>query len=149
DFPVYEPTTYALGYSWSVLGHLQRLMRTITWDVIDFAEYGAEGFAYQLDRSIWNWVPVVVQLHAPLALLAEHIGWPEINSDFYRIGNLMEEISIRRADALMACSANIADFAAAFYGVPRQAIDVVHCGVDAEAFRPVEASQRVADRPTV
>jgi glycosyltransferase involved in cell wall biosynthesis len=149
DFPVYQTMTYALGYTWSVLGHLQRLMQTIPLDVIDFAEYGAEGFAYQLDRSPWNWVPVVVQLHAPLALLAEHIGWPEKDSDFYRVGTLMEGISIRRADGLMACSANIADFTAAFYGVPRQAIDVVHCGVDAEAFQPGEERERGGHRPTV
>jgi glycosyltransferase involved in cell wall biosynthesis len=45
-------------------------------------------------------------------------------------------LSIQRADALMACSANIADLTAEFYGVPRESIDVVHCGVDAEGFRP-------------
>src|SRR5690349_23479254 len=84
DFPVYQPTTYALGYTWSVLGHLHRLMETTAFDVVDFAEYGAEGFAYQLDRGPWNWVPVVVQLHAPLALLAQRLGWPEQGSDAYQ-----------------------------------------------------------------
>ena len=148
-FPVYQATTYAVGYSWSVLGHLHRLMQTTTFDVLDFPEYGAEGFAYQLDRGPWNWVPVVVQLHAPLALLAEHIGWPEKESDFYRVGTLMEGTSIRRADGLMACSANIADFTAAFYGVPRTSIDVVHCGVDADAFRPGAGGGRGEHRPTV
>ena len=149
DFPVYQATTYAVGYSWSVLGHLHRLMQTARFDVLDFPEYGAEGFAYQLDRGPWNWVPVVVQLHAPLALLAEQIGWPEKDSDSYRVGTLMEGTSIRRADGLMACSAAIADFTAAFYGVPRTSIDVVHCGVDAEAFRPAADSERGEHRPTV
>jgi glycosyltransferase involved in cell wall biosynthesis len=124
-------------------------MRTADFDVIDFAEYGAEGFAYQLDRTPWNWVPVVVQLHAPLAMLAECLNWPSKDGDLYRVGSFMEGISIERADGLMACSANIADFTAAFYGVPRKSIDVVHCGVDAEAFRPGDEEERAGDRPTV
>jgi glycosyltransferase involved in cell wall biosynthesis len=149
DFPVYQTATYAMAYSWSVLGHLHGLMQRTAFDVIDFAEYGGEGFAYQLDRGPWNWVPVVVQLHAPLALLADHIGWPDKEGDFYRVGAFMEEMSIRGADRLMACSANIADFTAGFYRLPRESIDVVHCGVDAEAFRPGDDRERPEQRPTV
>jgi glycosyltransferase involved in cell wall biosynthesis len=33
--------------------------------------------------------------------------------------------------------------------VPRAAIDVVHCGVDADAFRPATAPRRANSRPTV
>jgi len=77
EFPVYGAATYAVGYTWHVLHHLHHLMRTTEFDVIDCAEYGAEGFAYQLDRTPWNWVPVVVQLHAPLAMLAEHLNCPQ------------------------------------------------------------------------
>ena len=120
DFPVYTSAAYAVGYTWNVLRHLHHLMRTTEFDVIDFAEYGAEGFAYQLDRTAWNWAPVVVQLHAPLAMLAECLNWPPKDGDLYRVGTFMEGISIERADALMACSANIADFTAAFYGVARE-----------------------------
>jgi hypothetical protein len=94
-------------------------MRTTEFDVIDFAEYGAEGFAYQLNRTSWNWVPVVVQLHAPLAMLTEYMNWPRRDSDLYRVGTFMEGISIKRADGLMACSVKIADFTAAFYGIAR------------------------------
>jgi glycosyltransferase involved in cell wall biosynthesis len=148
EFPVYQTPTYWLGYTWLVLRQLHRLMEATALDVIDFPEYGAEGFAYQLDRTPWNWVPVVVQLHGPLAMFVEHIGWPERGSDFHRVGTAMEELSIKRADALMACSANIADLTAGLYGVSRQAIDVVHCGVDAEAFRP-PAERAVGGRPTV
>jgi glycosyltransferase involved in cell wall biosynthesis len=49
----------------------------------------------------------------------------------------------------MACSSNIADFTADFYGIPRERIDVVHCGVDAQAFRPISDSEQNAKRPTV
>jgi glycosyltransferase involved in cell wall biosynthesis len=151
DFPVYTSATYAVGYTWNILRHLHRSVRTIEFDVIDFPEYGAEGFAYQLDRTPWNWAPVVVQLHAPLAMLAECMNWPPKDGDLYRVGTFMEGVSIEKADALMACSANIADFTADFYGVPRESIDVVHCGVDAEAFRPSDETnrERAGDRPTV
>jgi glycogen(starch) synthase len=149
EFPVYETPTYWLGYTWSVLRHLHRLREAVPLDVIDFPEYGAEGFAYQLDRTPWNWVPVVVQLHGPLAMFVEHIGWPEKGSDFHRIGTMMEALSIQRADALMACSANIADLTAKFYGVARESIDVVHCGVDAESFRPPASRAKSGRGPIV
>lgn len=149
DVPIYNPATYSVGYTWSVLRQLYRLMHTTAFDVIDFPEYGAEGFAYQLDRTPWNWIPVVVQLHAPLAMLAEYLKWPAKDSDLYRVGTFMEGMSIERADSLMACSANIADFTAAFYGIARERVDVVHCGVDAETFRPGDDQERAGDRPTV
>src|SRR5437667_8984237 len=41
DFSVYNEQTYSLGYSWSVLRHLRALEDFATFDVIDFAEYGA------------------------------------------------------------------------------------------------------------
>jgi hypothetical protein len=77
ETPVYEQATYWLGYSWAVLRHLHALAAEAPFDVLDFAEYGAEGFAYQLDRGPWSWMPVVVQLHGPLAMFVDRIGWPE------------------------------------------------------------------------
>jgi glycosyltransferase involved in cell wall biosynthesis len=148
EFPVYNPAAFWIGYSWAVLSALRRLEETARFDVIDFAEYGAEGFAYQSDRSEWGRTPVVVQLHGPLALFAERVGWPERESELFRIGTFLEDFSITQADALMACSANIADFTARFHGVPRSEIDVVHCGVDIEQFEPAPAPTRNG-RPTV
>jgi glycosyltransferase involved in cell wall biosynthesis len=147
EFAVYDPVTFNLGYTWEVLRSLAVLMRDAPFDVLDFAEYGAEGYAYQIDRGPWNWAPVVVQLHGPLSMFAERIGWPEADSDFHRIGAAMEELSIQRADALMACSANIAGYTAVRHGVAREEIDVVHCGVDARAFTP--RPRRAGGRPTV
>jgi len=149
DTPINAAPVYWLAYSWSVLRYLRRLMQSVCFDVIDFAEYGAEGFAYQLDRSLSDWVPVAVQLHGPLALLAERIGWPEKDTDFFRVGTFMEGLSIKRADAIMACSANIADFTSAFYGVPREEIDIVHCGVDTASFHPPVDSGRNNRNATV
>ena len=147
EFSVYNEQTYSLGYTWSVLRHLRGLLATSVFDVIDFADYGAEGFAFQIDRAPWE-PAVVVQLHAPLAILAEHIGWPAKESDFYSVGTFMEGVSIEKADALMACSANIADFTAEFYSLPRESIEVVHCGVDIKAFYPADSNEPI-ERPTV
>ena len=133
---VNEYETYWLGYSWEVFRHLRALEQEHGFDLIDFPEHWGEGYVYQLDRVPWGWTPVAVQLHAPLALLAERIGWPAADSNLFRVGTHMEEMSIRLADGLMACSAHIADFASDQYGIPRETIDVVHCGVDLETFRP-------------
>ena len=125
-----------LGYNWAVLQSLQQILEKRSFDLINFPEYGAEGVAFQANRSIYNWVPVIVQLHAPLAMLAERMGWPDKDSSYYRIGTCLEAESIRLADGWMASSANIADFAANRYKIPRDDIDVVHCGVDIGLFRP-------------
>jgi glycogen synthase len=133
---VNEYETYWLGYSWEVFRHLRALEQKHSFDLIDFPEHWGEGYVYQLDRAPWAWTPVVVQLHCPLALLADRIGWPEAGSNVFRVGTHMEEMSIGLADGLMACSAHIANFASDQYGIPRETIDVVHCGVDLEMFRP-------------
>ena len=133
---VNEDETYWLGYSWEVFRHLRALEQQYSFDLINFAEHAGEGYVYQLDRAPWAWTPVVVQLHGPLALFAEWMGWPEAGSDLYRVGTHMEEMTIGLADGLMASSAHIADFASDHYGIPRETIDVVHCGVDLELFKP-------------
>src|SRR5206468_3892999 len=49
----------------------------------------------------------------------------------------------------MASSANIADFVSASYGLARDTIDVVHCGVDTEVFSPRAETAPTDVRPTV
>src|SRR5690349_23603347 len=65
DFPVNGEASFWLGYSWAVLAALHELLEQATFDLLDFAEYGGEGYAYLLDRRPWSSVPVVVQLHGP------------------------------------------------------------------------------------
>jgi glycosyltransferase involved in cell wall biosynthesis len=60
-----------------------------------------------------------------------------------------EELSIQRADALMACSRVIAEITSRAHGVDRELIDVVHCGVDSRRFHPTESPESKANRPTV
>jgi glycosyltransferase involved in cell wall biosynthesis len=141
EFQVNTPAAYAIGYTWKVMGYMRELMRTHTFDLVNVPEYGAEGFAFQLDRSPWNWVPVITQLHGPLAMFAERVGWPEVGSEFHRIVSFMEGESIRLADGLMASSANIADFTASYYKVARDRIRVVHCGIDCNLFTPGDGTE--------
>ena len=149
EFTVFNPAVYSLGYSWKVARYLARLTQLHEFDLVEFPDYGAEGFVHQLNRSEYNWVPIVVQLHGPLAMFTERLGWPPADSNFHRVGAFMEAVSIQQADGLMACSANIADFTAGFYGVPRERIAVVHCGVDAEMFTPGDGRRAGGRPPTV
>jgi len=148
-FPIYGRSTYLLGYSWFVLGHLQRLAQTTAFDVVDFPEFGGEGFAYQLDRTVWNWLPVVVNIHGPLAMFVDYFDWPERGSRFHRYGTFVEGFCIHQADAVIAVSATIADLASRTYGYPREKIDIVHNSVDTELFRPAAVGPRRGHRPTV
>jgi glycosyltransferase involved in cell wall biosynthesis len=149
EFPIYCRGTYLLGYTWFILRQLNRLMEQTAFDVIDFPEFGGEGFAYQLDRTIWNWLPVVVNIHGPLAMFVEHFGWPEKGNRFHRFASFVEEFTIHRADAVMAVSSTIADLASEAYHYPREKIDIVHCGVHADLFTPAPGGNPVAHRPTV
>src|SRR6185503_20129141 len=45
---VYGQAAYWMGYSWEVFRCLRKLTAGGTFDVIDFAEYGGEGYAYQV-----------------------------------------------------------------------------------------------------
>ncbi len=131
-----QTAPYWLGYSWLVFTHLRTLEERFTYDLIHFAEYGGEGFVYQLDRTPWAWTPIAVQLHGPLMLLQERAGWPEEDSDLYRVGARMEEDTIRLADGVLSSSATSADFAAGRYGIDRASIEVVYAGIDLDVFGP-------------
>jgi glycosyltransferase involved in cell wall biosynthesis len=82
-------------------------------------------------------------------MFVEHMGWPERNSRLEQVGTFMEGFCIKRADGPMACSADVADRLSHYYGVPRAAIDVIHCGVDADKFRPGPGKNGSNGRPTV
>jgi glycosyltransferase involved in cell wall biosynthesis len=149
ELTVYDQSVYMLGYTWQVACELERLLKRTDFDLINFPEYGAEGLAYQLNRTPHNWKPVVVHLHGPLAMFAERVHWPVRDGSFFRVADFMEGESIRLADGLMASSSNIADYAADRYGVPRDSIHVVHCGVDCRVFRPLGPEEKRHHRPTV
>jgi D-inositol-3-phosphate glycosyltransferase len=142
QFAVYRTETYWLGYTWAVLGALRSLSAERGFDVIDFPDYGAEGFAFQLDRREDDATAVAVHLHGSLHMFAEQIGWPEPGDRLLRVGTFMEDISIQAADRLLAASEAIAELTATRLHVPRESIDVVAGAVDAERFAPAGEHDR-------
>ena len=149
EFPVYGKPLWLVGYTLAVAAALHEISERRPFDVLDFPEYGGEGFAYQLDRTRWNWAPVVVQIHGSMAMFVDRMGWPERGSHLHEVGGFLESFSLRNADAIMACSGSAADIVADAYGLERSAIDVVHCGVDTSVFHPAAEGNRLAERPTV
>jgi glycogen synthase len=147
DLPVYRIETYWLGYTWSVLGALRSLLERTSFDVIDFPDYAAEGFAFQLDRQDDDPTAVVVHLHGSLSMFAEQIGWPDPSERLHSVGTFMEDLSISTADGLIAASASIAGLTAVRSGIPEELIEVVEGAVDTHTFAP--AARRSADKRAV
>src|SRR5829696_5990230 len=110
DTPFCETSVLWIGFSYAVAAKLADLTERIDFDLIEFPEYGAEGFVYQIERPQPRRVSVVVMLHGSLAMFAERVGWPEPDSDLWRVGAFLEEQAILKADLLLAASHNIAAF---------------------------------------
>jgi 1,4-alpha-glucan branching enzyme len=112
------------------------------FDLLDFPEWACEGYVHLLNQSAWNRIPSVVHLHGPLVMLAHTLGWPDVESEFFRIGCNMEAATLRLADAVFSSSACSADWCAREYGLDRARIPVLHTGVDRGVFfpRPVPSS---------
>lgn len=136
--PFSEPSVHWVSYSAAVAAKLYELAEELDFDVIEFAEYEAEGFVYTLDTHGWRTVPVVVMLHASLAMFLERTGWPPPGSPLARFGTFMEETVVQGADMLLAASRNIADFWTETKGVAPERISVVHTAVDPTVFTPPE-----------
>lgn len=147
DLDVYTEPTRWLTYSSAVAAQIARLHAEKSIDVIDFPEYGAEGYVHLLNRTEFNYIPVVVHLHGPLAMLAETLGWPEKGSDLYSVGTQMEGYCLHHADLVVSSSACSAQWAERAYGIPASAIPVVHAGIDTKRFAPMDVPRD--ERPTV
>ncbi len=124
-----------------VAAGIERLHGEVALDIVDLAEWASEGFVHLLNRADWQSIPTVVQLHGPLAMLTETIGWPEPGSPLERVGRVMEGECLRLADAVYASSRLSAQWCAKAYGLPLDDVPVWHCGVDTARFHP-EAAPR-------
>ncbi|HXI71489.1 MAG TPA: glycosyltransferase family 4 protein [Verrucomicrobiae bacterium] len=136
-----------LTYSGEVAVAVAALHAKSPFDVVDFPEWGAEGYVHLLNRTEWNRIPTVIHLHGPLVMFAHTMDWPELDSEFYRTGTMMEGTCVRLADAVFSSSQCSADWCAKHYEVNRQAIPVIHTGVDTELFSPRDVPR--AARPTI
>ena len=146
EFPVNSTEGYWLGYTWAVLAALRRLAASRPFDVVDFPDYAAEGFAYQLDRPEDDATAVVVHLHGSLGMFSEQIGWPPPEDPLLRVGAFMEDTSVERADRLIAASASIAELTRVRLEIDPDRIDVVAGAVDSELLRARRAGDRERTR---
>lgn len=99
-------------YSYRVLDTLGELARETALDIIEFAEYGGEGFAAIRAKRLMNRfsrTALVVKCHTPLSLLFE------INEDRSLIVEtlcdiFLEDYCIRNADLVTSPSRSLADY---------------------------------------
>ncbi len=132
----FELCTYWMAYSMAVARKLDALMHEVKFDIIQFPEYGGEGFLYQTDTFNWRSAKYVVQLHGPLVMFGLHMGWPEVGSVMWNIGCFMERTSIHHSDLVMASSFSTARLCEQQYGYPADKAHIIHSAVDLAAFGP-------------
>jgi glycosyltransferase involved in cell wall biosynthesis len=132
--PGYELASTWLAYSNAVARKLTELTSTSHFDIIQFPEFGGEGFAFQTDTYAHRTAKYVVQTHGPLGMFADEMGWPTRGSTLHRIGTFLEETVLHHADLILASSRHSADYCARNYGCHRDAIHVIHSGIDTEFF---------------
>jgi glycosyltransferase involved in cell wall biosynthesis len=144
--PCTDPAIW-LSYSMEVAVAVKELHDRFTFDLIVFPEYGGEGFVHLLNQTPWNHIPCVVHSHGPIVLFAHTTGWPELDSEFFRVGAMMEGTSLRIADAVSASSACSAKWCIEHYGLKNKDIPVLITGIDISLFYPRDVPK--ASRPTV
>ncbi len=130
----FELCTYWMAYSMSVARKLDVLGREVKFDIIQFPEYGGEGFVYQTDTFTWRTAKYVVQLHGPLVMFGLHMGWPEPGSTMWQVGCFMERTSIHHSDLVMASSHSTASLCQREYGYPADKAHIIHSAVDLARF---------------
>jgi len=136
DSPFHDSSLQWIVHSQAVAARLLELGEHERFDVIEFAEYQAEGFAYELETYGYRETPVVVMLHGSLAMFVERTGWPLPGTPLAHFGTFMEHTVVRRADVLLAASKNIADFWTARGVVEPNRVRLVRTAVNTAAFVP-------------
>ncbi len=126
---------------------IEALHKSRGLDIIDFPEWAGEGYTYLLNRTEWNTIPTAIQLHGPLVMFSNTIGWPEINSEFYKVGTHMESTCVQLSDAVYSSSECSARWIRKYYNYKKENIPVIHLGVDTIKFSPQKIAK--ADHPTV
>jgi glycosyltransferase involved in cell wall biosynthesis len=136
-----------LTYSAGVAAELGRLHSRLGVDLAEFPDWGCEAFVHLLNRTPENRIPTAIHLHGPLVMFAHALGWPEIDSEFYRVARMMEETCLRLADAVFSSSRCSADWCARHYALDSEAMPIIHTGIDARSFRPLSVPK--SECPTI
>lgn len=130
-----EPVQW-LTYSLAVSVELNKLNSKVNIDLVDFPEWGAEGYFFFINRNEWNYIPAVVQLHGPLVMLSHTIGWPAKDSVFYKQGTFMEATCVQLADKVYTSSKCSAQWITKYYNPSLINIPVIHLGIELNKFYP-------------
>ena len=145
--PIHTEPARWLTYSVRVAEELAKVHESHPIDLVDFAEWGAEGYAFLLNRTEFNYVPVVTQLHGPLVMFTHTMDWPEKGSEFFRVGTHMESTCLRLADAVYSSSQCSIDWCRDHYQLSDAGVPVLHTGIDSSIFRPRDVPRE--QRPTI
>ena len=135
-FDINTVLTDQMTYSVKVAQAISQIHARYPLDLIDFPEYGNEGFVYLNNQDDWQKIATVVQLHGPLVMFGNALGWPELDSEFYRVGTAMEAACLRTASRVYSSSHCSAKWVSEHYGLNESAIPVMHTGVDTSLFYP-------------
>src|SRR5205823_11091861 len=136
DLDPYTETVLWLSYSTEVAIAVKDLNSRIPLDLVVFPEYGGEGYIHLLNQTQWNHIPTIVHIHGPLVMFAHTMDWPELNSEFCRVGSMMESTSLRLADAVSASNICSAGWCVKHYGLDGSKIPVLYTGIDTSLFYP-------------
>jgi glycosyltransferase involved in cell wall biosynthesis len=145
--PIVTEEVRWLTYSMQVAAELSHLHATHGLDLAEFPDWGSEAYIHLLNRSASNRFPVVVHLHGPIVMFAHAIGWPDPNSEFYRVARSMEETCLRLADAVFSSSRCSADWCVRHYKLSPASVPILHTGVDTSHFQPATVQKNA--RPTI
>jgi glycosyltransferase involved in cell wall biosynthesis len=136
-----------LTYSMRVAAELAHLHTAVDLELVEFPEWGCEAYVHLLNRSASNRIPTAIHLHGPIVMFAHAIGWPDPNSEFFRVARVMEETCLRLADAVFSSSRCSAEWCARHYKLEAASIPVLHTGIDTSLFRPMPVIKD--PRPTI
>ncbi len=136
-----------ITHSVVVAVELENLHKRIGFDIIDFPEWAAESYTWLLNRTEWKTIPTVIQLHGPLVMLAQTVGWPDTDKSFYKIGFQMEATCIQLADAVYSSSECSANWIRKHYHNGQNKIPIIHSGIDTMKFSPQQVEKN--EKPTI
>src|SRR5262249_2702947 len=100
---------------------------------------GAEGLAYQLERSTEDDTAVVVHLHGSLGMFSAQLGWPPPGDPLLRVGAFMEDTSIEAADVLLAASRSLGELTCERLGIDPGRVPAGARPRDPEPLAPADA----------
>lgn len=123
-------TTGFLPWAVKAADAVKRLHAQAPFDVLEVPEWMAGGLFLDDPR-----LPcIVTRLHTHLALVRRLNGLP-MTLDA-KLASYLEARALRRAQMVLANSHALADMLSRDYAWPREAIDVLHLGVDLARFKP-------------